>query len=293
MWPLVFGWLATRHRDRPGAPAHRADIGGGRGGARDRRRVGQRRRVLGDAGASRRDPARRVARGSTRRAVTARFVGASRTVGVARAGAGRDRASGRRRPHVSRWAAARRCRERFADRRTPGARTAAKSPRTPPARRRGPHQLRRLSLSLADLRDPRRGPYRPDRSGVARAAAGGDGSHRDAVVRTGRTPDPARRMAAAPDLGRFAGRHDCGGIGGSRHPGDDRRRLLARAPDDIAALVARASTIAPSPPASSISTVETVLTAPPTTTATAATVETTASSPSRNHRRRRSRPRRK
>ena len=66
-----------------------------------------------------------------------------------------------------------------------------------------------------------------ERSGVARAAAGDDGSRRHPVVRPDRAPDPARRLAAAPDPRRFARRHGGGGCGGSRRPGDDRRRLLA------------------------------------------------------------------
>ena len=206
-----------------------ADGRGGRGRAVDRDRLG---RATPRTGRHRPGwPRSCSARGWRWRSPGGQLGGSSaraRASGTRRAGAGRGRAPGRRWPDVPRRAAARRCRERAVDRRSPGAGQAARAC----SRSRPLVGLGRISYGVYLFHWPIYvilDEARTDLSGPAllglRLAV--TRSRRHVVVRVDRAPDPARRLAAAPDPRRFARRHVGGRRGGGRRPGDDRRRLLA------------------------------------------------------------------
>ena len=229
MWPLVFGWLATRHRARLHRRLTGADDCCGRGRAVDRGRLGGRRRVLGDAGAAGRDPARRVAGGrrSTGRSLGG-SVGAPRATGTGRAGAGGGRAPGRRWSDVPRR----------------GCRSSVSASALLIAGLQVPGRLRSL-LALAPLvglgrisygvylyhwpiyvilDEARTGLSGPALLGLRLAVTGLAATLSFVLIeRPIRRADWRPRPTLAGALVATVGRRR----GGDRRPGDDRRRLLA------------------------------------------------------------------
>ena len=146
-----------------------------------------------------------------------------------------------------------------------------------PARRPGSHQLRRLPLPLADLRDPRRGPHRSQRSG----ACSGSGWQRRFSLPRCRScliERPIRRAdwRPRPTLAGAAVATMAVALAAILVPVTIADDYWRAAPDDIAALVARVSTTQPAAPTPPPETVESTIAARSAATSIPAPVEPTA-----------------